>query len=166
VADIPYQIVLKRDRDLAGREAATLKLHAPPRVRSGVLYEARFHVSAQRDLKRATLLLGPSWVEGMTLNTIEPSPAHEASANGQLSFELGHIPAGGSYILFLEFRTNPTNVGHRSAPEKLIEKNLTRERMTEDEVAEEMRSQQIGSLDEVQWAILEANGSVSFIKSQ
>ncbi len=47
---------------------------------------------------------------------------------------------------------------------KLVDENLRRERMTEDEVAEEMRSQQIGSLDEVEWAILESNGSLSFIK--
>jgi uncharacterized membrane protein YcaP (DUF421 family) len=38
--------------------------------------------------------------------------------------------------------------------------------MTEDEVAEEMRAQQIGSLDDVEWAILESNGSVSFIKKR
>jgi uncharacterized membrane protein YcaP (DUF421 family) len=49
---------------------------------------------------------------------------------------------------------------------KLVEHNLKRERMTEDEVAEEMRQQQIASLDEVEWAILEANGSVSFIEKQ
>jgi nicotinamidase-related amidase len=41
-----------------------------------------------------------------------------------------------------------------------------RERMTEEELVEEMRSQQIGSLDEVEWSILEANGTVSFIKSK
>jgi uncharacterized membrane protein YcaP (DUF421 family) len=47
---------------------------------------------------------------------------------------------------------------------KIIEKNLKRERMTEDEVAEEMRMQQIASFDEVQWGILETNGSISFVK--
>jgi uncharacterized membrane protein YcaP (DUF421 family) len=47
---------------------------------------------------------------------------------------------------------------------ELVERNLTRERMTADEVAEEMRQQQVGSLDEVEWGILEANGSISFIK--
>jgi uncharacterized membrane protein YcaP (DUF421 family) len=49
---------------------------------------------------------------------------------------------------------------------KLVAKNLTRERMTEDELADEMRVQQIGSFDELQWAILESNGSISFIKKQ
>ena len=49
---------------------------------------------------------------------------------------------------------------------KMIERNLKRERMTEDEVAEEMRTQQIASFDEVEWAILETNGSISFIKKE
>lgn len=47
---------------------------------------------------------------------------------------------------------------------QIVQGNLKRERMTEDEVAEEMRQQQIASLDEVEWAIIEANGSISFIK--
>ncbi len=101
--------------------AATLKLLAPSRVRSGVLYEARFRVTAHEDLKSATLLLGPGWLESMTLNTIEPSPVNEASVNGQLSLELGHIPAGSSHLLFMQFQTNPTNVGHRSAPVTLLD---------------------------------------------
>ena len=47
---------------------------------------------------------------------------------------------------------------------RLIDKNLRRERMTPDDVAVEMRMQQIGSFDEVQWAILENNGTMSFVK--
>jgi uncharacterized membrane protein YcaP (DUF421 family) len=48
----------------------------------------------------------------------------------------------------------------------IIDRNLSRERMTEEELAEEMRMSQIGSLDEVSWAILEASGKISFIKKQ
>src|SRR3954447_9558643 len=47
---------------------------------------------------------------------------------------------------------------------KVLETNLKRERLTEDEVAEELRMQQIGSFDEVQWGILETNGQISFVK--
>jgi uncharacterized membrane protein YcaP (DUF421 family) len=47
---------------------------------------------------------------------------------------------------------------------ELVERNLRRERMTPDEVAEEARQQQISSIDEIEWAILEANGTISFIK--
>ena len=38
---------------------------------------------------------------------------------------------------------------------KLIEHNLKHERLTEDEVAAAARQQQIGSLDDVAWAVLE-----------
>jgi uncharacterized membrane protein YcaP (DUF421 family) len=46
----------------------------------------------------------------------------------------------------------------------LIEANLRRERLDADEVAAEMRLQQIASFDDVAWAILETNGSISFIE--
>lgn len=47
---------------------------------------------------------------------------------------------------------------------KLLRQNLRRERMTVDDVAEEMRSQEIATFDQVQWAILESNGTISFIQ--
>jgi len=46
---------------------------------------------------------------------------------------------------------------------KLIERNMKRERLTEGDVAEEMRAQQIASVEDVQWGILESNGTMSFI---
>jgi uncharacterized membrane protein YcaP (DUF421 family) len=47
---------------------------------------------------------------------------------------------------------------------KPIARNMKRERLTEDEVAEEMRQQQIASIDEVQSGILESDGNMSFIE--
>jgi uncharacterized membrane protein YcaP (DUF421 family) len=47
---------------------------------------------------------------------------------------------------------------------KLIEKNLRKERLTPEEVATEARGQQIGSLDEIAWGVLEGSGRMSFIK--
>ena len=90
--------------------AASMKIYAPDKLRGGLLYEARFHVIARQDIKDAYLVLGAGWAEGMSINTIEPSPMSEASNNGRLSFELGHIGAGKSYILFMQFQVNPTNV--------------------------------------------------------
>jgi uncharacterized membrane protein YcaP (DUF421 family) len=48
---------------------------------------------------------------------------------------------------------------------KLVEANLSSERMTLDDVMEEARAQQIESIDEIKWAVLESNGSLSFIKN-
>ena len=90
--------------------AASLQLYAPVHLRGGLLWEARFHITARTKIKDAYLVLGPGWAEGMQMNTIEPSPEGETSDNGSLSFELGPIDAGESHILFMQFQVNPTNV--------------------------------------------------------
>jgi len=71
---------------------------------------------------------------------------------------------------YLSFRSKPVRRVLEGQPivivqdGKVIEDNVARERLTEDEIAEEMRLQQIASFDEVQWAILENNGQISFVK--
>jgi uncharacterized membrane protein YcaP (DUF421 family) len=47
---------------------------------------------------------------------------------------------------------------------KPIDRNLRRERLTLDDIAEQARIQSIGSLDDVAWAVLETSGQISFIK--
>ena len=103
--------------------AATLKVYAPARVRSGLLYEARFTIRANDDLKSAALLLSPGWGEGQSMNTIEPSPVGQGSHDGKLVLELGHVPAGEKYVLFMQFQVNPTNVGRRSQNVALYDGN-------------------------------------------
>jgi uncharacterized membrane protein YcaP (DUF421 family) len=46
---------------------------------------------------------------------------------------------------------------------QVIEENLTRERLTVDEIRAEARLQNIASLGDVEWAILETSGKISFI---
>jgi hypothetical protein len=98
---------------VATADAATVKLYAPEHLRAGLLWSARFHIYANRDLKRATLVLDPGWAESMAINTMAPSPVGEASRNGRLAFDLGHIPKGGQFILFMQFQVNATNVAWR-----------------------------------------------------
>jgi uncharacterized membrane protein YcaP (DUF421 family) len=45
---------------------------------------------------------------------------------------------------------------------KVLEHNLHRQRMTVEELGAEARLSQIGSLDDVRYAVLESNGKVSF----
>ncbi len=46
----------------------------------------------------------------------------------------------------------------------VIEKNLKRQRLTQEEIAAAARIQNIPSLTQVRWAVLETNGQISFIK--
>jgi hypothetical protein len=84
------------------------------------MFEARFTVEARRELEKATLVLSQGWLEGITINTIEPSPVGEASRNGSLSLDLGHVPAGERHVLYVQMQVNPTNVGRRSADVQLL----------------------------------------------
>jgi hypothetical protein len=93
---------------------ASLDVYSPERLRSGLYFESRFHIHARREIREATLVLEPGWLEGMTLNTLEPGPIGEASRDGRIALELGRIPAGGEHLFFLHFQANPTNLGHRS----------------------------------------------------
>ena len=105
----------------AATQAAALEVYSPSHVRGGLLFEARFHVHANQEIKDAILVLDSGWAEGMTINTIEPSPVGEASRDGKLALDLGHVPQGQSYILFVQLQVNPTNVGRRSQNAELFD---------------------------------------------
>ena len=47
---------------------------------------------------------------------------------------------------------------------KPIDRNLSRERITVEELAAEARMQSVESLADVKWAVLETNGRISFVK--
>ena len=47
---------------------------------------------------------------------------------------------------------------------QFIERNMRRERLTTDDLAEKARMNEIESIDQVKWAVLETNGDISFIK--
>ena len=93
---------------------ASLAVNAPDGVRGGLLYQARFTIVAHQELKHATLVLNEKWIDGLTVNTIEPSPVNEASRDGNLALELGHLAAGARYVLYLDYQVNPTTVGSRT----------------------------------------------------
>jgi uncharacterized membrane protein YcaP (DUF421 family) len=49
---------------------------------------------------------------------------------------------------------------------RVLEQNLRRERLTTQELAEAARGEQIASLQDVQWAVFEPSGKISFIPKQ
>lgn len=102
---------------------ARLELYAPARLRGGLIFPARFTIEARREIKQATLVLDPGWLEGTTLNSVEPAPLRETSRDGRLALDLGRIGAGRTFVLFLHFQVNPTNVGRRDADVALEDGN-------------------------------------------
>ena len=107
----------------ASTSAVKLTVRSPTHVRGGLLYEVRFTIEARQDIKNATLALGGGWANGLTMNTIEPSPTDETSNNGDLSFQLGSIQAGHSFVLHLQYQVNPTTTGTRKQQVALLDGN-------------------------------------------
>jgi hypothetical protein len=110
--------------EAAGR-AASLTLQAPTKVRGGLLYQARFTIEAHSRLDHAALVLNPDWINGMTLNTLEPSPTDETSVNGAIRLDFGQIDAGNRFDVFLQYQVNPTTVGKRKQWVDLMDGDTT-----------------------------------------
>jgi hypothetical protein len=100
---------------------AELEVRSPTAVRGGLIYQARFTITARQELSKAILVLDRDWLEGLTVNTVEPAPLGEASRNGSLALELGHVPAGDEYVLYLQYQVNPTSVGRRNQTTTLLD---------------------------------------------
>jgi hypothetical protein len=103
-------------------DGATLTVYAPERLRPGDMFEARFTVDADRPLRQAIIRLDPGWLEGMSINSIEPQPESESSdGEGRPTLTLGRIDAGDRFRFFIYFQANPTNVGRRSQDVELLD---------------------------------------------
>lgn len=106
------------------------------------------------------IVLGDALQQGLTQDDYSVTGAMIAVSTIAL------MQVGLSYVGFRFRRLRPVLEGEPIVivqDGRVIEKNLRRDRITVDEVLEEARQQQIGSLDEVAWAVLEANGKISFL---
>jgi uncharacterized membrane protein YcaP (DUF421 family) len=79
---------------------------------------------------------------------------------------LGLLSVGTAWLSYRFKRLRPVLEGDPIviiADGRLIERNLRAQRMTTEEVVAEARLQQIGSLADIRWAVLESNGRMSFL---
>ena len=106
------------------------------------------------------IVLGDAIQQGLTQDDYSVTGAVIAVST------IAAVQVGSSYLTFRSRRARRILEGEPIViveDGKLIERNMKRERLTEDEVAEEMRAQQIASVGDVQWGILESDGNMSFI---
>jgi uncharacterized membrane protein YcaP (DUF421 family) len=80
---------------------------------------------------------------------------------------IGVLQVASSYLTFRFRRLRPIMSGEPVVivdHGKLVERNMKRERLTADDVEEAARQQQIRSLQEIEWGVLESSGKMSFFK--
>jgi uncharacterized membrane protein YcaP (DUF421 family) len=106
------------------------------------------------------IVLGDAIQQGLTQDDYSVTGAVIAVST------IAAMQVGSSYLSFRSRRARRILEGEPIVivqDGKLIERNMRRERVTEDEVGEEMRAQQIASVEDVAWGILESDGNMSFI---
>lgn len=98
---------------------ARVRLEAADVLRGGLLWRAKIAVRASRTIRYPRLVLGPGFVEGMQLNTVEPSPASEASRGQRVVLSYAELQAGDELVVYLQLQVNPTTVGDQDTTVEL-----------------------------------------------
>src|SRR3954451_3370057 len=78
----------------ATSSGVTLQVQAPTAVRGGLIYQARVDVTARRPINRPVITLDGGWLDGMTLNSVQPGPASQTSGKGGATFQYAPLQPG------------------------------------------------------------------------
>jgi hypothetical protein len=97
----------------AAAPAATLTVRAPDRLRGGLIYQTAFTIVAHRPIQSAELVLSKGWLDGLTLNTVEPAASEETSRDGRVGLTYGKLAPGQRLVVFADWQVNPTTLTHR-----------------------------------------------------
>jgi hypothetical protein len=98
----------------AAGPTAVFDVRAPRTLRGGLIYQTRFTILARRPIENLHLVLSPGWFDGLTLNTIEPAPAGEASRDGRVSLSYGTLDPGTRLVVWMQWQVNPTTLANRT----------------------------------------------------
>lgn len=105
----------------AASALASIELRAPATVRPGLLFQARITITVRQPLPRSELVLSHGWIDGLTLNTAEPSPSTQTSGpDGSLVFDLGELSPGATFTQYLDYQVNPTSISSRTQVMTLV----------------------------------------------
>ncbi|HVX68125.1 MAG TPA: hypothetical protein VHA79_00350 [Mycobacteriales bacterium] len=98
----------------AASSRAVIEVRAPTAVRPGLIFQAKISITARSVLPDAQLELSSGWVDGLTINTLEPSPSAETSGpDGSLRFDIGALQPGQTWVQYVEYQVNPTSLSRR-----------------------------------------------------
>jgi hypothetical protein len=99
---------------IAKSSAGELKVTAPARLRSGLIFQVRAQVTAHQTITKPQLVFSPGWWESMSVNSMEPNPSSQSTRNGSVVLTYPELHAGHTLIAWIYFQANPTNVGKRT----------------------------------------------------
>ncbi len=104
---------VERVRTVAGASGARVTLTAPDRLRGGLIFQTKVVVEASETIDDPQLVLSAGFLDGVTLNTVEPGPVNERSESDRLILRYPRIREGTTMTAWFEHQVNPTTTGSR-----------------------------------------------------
>lgn len=92
---------------------ATLTVRSPDALRGGLVYQTKITAQGAAAIDAPKLVLSPGFLDGLTINTLEPSPAEEKTVDGHLVLTFPPVEAGDLLTVWIDGQVNPTTVGRR-----------------------------------------------------
>ena len=115
----------RHSETLARGDGATLALTAPAALRSGLLFQGRFRIHAERAIEKPTLVLDQGWFDAISVNAVVPEPTGAASRGGRVAFAFPTLPAGRTMTVYVDLQVNPTAAGRRRQGAELRDRDRT-----------------------------------------
>jgi hypothetical protein len=91
-----------------------MSVTAPEAARGGLIFQVKVTIDATSAVEEPTLVLSDGWLEGLTLNTVEPSASNEQWGPDGLELTFPPIPRDGRLVVYLQYQVNPTTVARRT----------------------------------------------------
>jgi hypothetical protein len=104
----------RTDRTEADAPQAALTLAGPTRLRGGLLFQWKINVVARQRIAQPKLVLDEGFLNGLTVNTIEPQASQELNRDGRVVLEYDAVAAGEQLTVWIQYQVNPTTVGERT----------------------------------------------------
>jgi hypothetical protein len=104
----------RTQRTEAQAPAAALTVSTPGHLRAGLIYQTKINVVARQRIAQPKLVLDRGFMDGLTVNTIEPQASQELNRDGRLVLEYDAIAAGEQLTVWIQYQVNPTTVGSRT----------------------------------------------------
>ena len=91
----------------ADTNGVSLQVHTSEIIRNGEFFEMRISVESDEPLDELVIGVEESLWEDLTVNTMIPGAADEASANGEFRFTFAELEPGTPFLLKVDLQVNP-----------------------------------------------------------
>ena len=92
---------------VATTNGVALRVHTSEIIRNGEFFEMRISVESDEPLDELVIgVAEPLWAD-MTVNTMIPAAADEASADGEFRFTFAELEANTPFLLKVDLQVNP-----------------------------------------------------------